>query len=151
MFRITKAEEQAVRLTMRLASAGGQQTLSDLAEAEQLPEPTVAKLLGMLRKGKVVSAVRGRNGGYVLADAPARISTGMIIRSVSNDPSPGFPCGDTGADACPRNSDCGLRPVWQHLEGRLTEVLNNTSVADLLEKEARAASNLQAQWPIAGD
>ena len=37
MFRITKAEEQAVRLTMRLATAGGQQTLSDLAEAERLP------------------------------------------------------------------------------------------------------------------
>ncbi len=151
MFRINKAEEQAVRLTMRLASAGGQQTLSDLAEAEQLPGPTVAKLLGLLRKGQVVSAVRGRNGGYVLADAPARISTGMIVRSVSNDPTPGFPCSDAGQESCPRNSDCGLRAVWQHLEARLTEVLDNTSVADLLQEEAQAAAHLQAQWPIGGE
>jgi len=95
--------------------------------------------------------VRGRNGGYMLAGLPASISAGMIVRSVSNDPAPGFPCSDTGPDCCPRNSDCGLRPVWQHLEGRLTEVLNNTSVADLLEKEATAATNLQTQWPIGGE
>lgn len=151
MFRITKAEEQAVRLTMRLAAAGSQQTLSDLADAEHLPEPTVAKLLGLLRKGKVVDAVRGRNGGYILSDDAERISTGMIIRSVTNDPHPGYPCPDQGEDGCPRNSDCGLRPVWQHLEGRLAEVLDNTSVADLLEKEAAAAIQLQTQWPIRGD
>ncbi len=151
MFRITKAEEQAVRLTMRLAATGVQQTLSDLAEAEQLPEPTVAKLLGLLRKGKVVDAVRGRNGGYILADTPDRISTGMIVRSVTNDPQPGHPCIDQGADGCPRNTDCGLRPVWQHLEGRLSEVLDNTSVADLLEKEATAATQLHTNWPIGGE
>ena len=62
MFRVTRAEEQAVRLIMRLAIIGEQLTLSDLAEAEDLPEPTVAKLLGMLRRGGVVEAVRGRNG-----------------------------------------------------------------------------------------
>lgn len=151
MFRITKAEEQAVRLTMRLASIGFQQTLSDLAEAEHLPEPTVAKLLGLLRKGRVVDAVRGRNGGYILSDAPENITTGMIIRSVSNDPNPGYPCPDESHGDCPRNSDCGLRSVWQHLEGRLAEVLDNTSVADLLEKEAKTASQLHAQWPIHGE
>ena len=74
MFRISKAEEQALRLTMRLASVGTQQTLGELAEAERLPEPTVAKLLGQLKRGGVVEAVRGRRGGYVLADQPAMIS-----------------------------------------------------------------------------
>ena len=54
MFRVTRAEEQAVRLIMRMAHVGDQVTLGDLAAAENLPEPTVAKLLGMLRRGGVI-------------------------------------------------------------------------------------------------
>ncbi len=151
MFRITKAEEQAVRLTMRLATVGGLLTLADLAEAEQLPEPTVAKLLSLLRRGKVVEAVRGRHGGYVLAGTPREISTGMVVRSVTTDSQSGYPCLEQGDAGCPRNSDCGLRPVWQHLENRLAEVLDHTSIADLLEKEATSVSHLNDLWPLSGD
>ena len=50
MFRVTKAEEQALRLIMRMAVLARQVTLSELAEQEELPEPTVAKLLGLLRR-----------------------------------------------------------------------------------------------------
>ena len=94
MFRVTRAEEQAVRLTMRLATEGCQKTLGELAVEENLPEPTVAKLLGMLRRGGVVQAVRGRHGGYVLAGAPETISAGAVIRSVCGDEVFEFPCHD---------------------------------------------------------
>jgi Rrf2 family protein len=152
MFRVTRAEEQAVRLVMRMAHMGGQVTLGDLAQAENLPEPTVAKLLGMLRRGGVVDALRGRYGGYVLAAAPEAISAAQIIYSVSGDPVAGFPCGDSSdSPDCPRNNNCGLRPVWQHLEGRLTEVLKQTMVADLLKKEDVALQDLNRLWPLNGD
>lgn len=153
MFRVTRAEEQAVRLTMRLAMAGGQQTLASLAGAEQLPEPTVAKLLGMLRRGGVVEAVRGRHGGYVLAGAPEHITAASVIRSVSGDLVFSFPCGEAEGERdmdCPRTTDCGLRPVWQHLGERVSEVLEQTTVADLLQREAASARNLQELWPLNG-
>ena len=150
MFRVTRAEEQAVRLTMRLATAGGQVTLASLAGAEQLPEPTVAKLLGMLRRGGVVDAVRGRHGGYVLADTPESITAGSVIRSISGEMVFSFPCGDAEGDTmdCPRTSDCGLRPVWQHLGDRVSEVLEQTTVADLLKREAASTRDLQELWPL---
>ena len=150
MFRVTRAEEQAVRLTMRLATAGGQVTLASLAGAEQLPEPTVAKLLGMLRRGGVVDAVRGRHGAYVLADRPESITAGSVIRSISGDMVFSFPCGDAEGDTmdCPRTSDCGLRPVWQHLGDRVSEVLEQTTVADLLKREAASSRDLQELWPL---
>ena len=151
MFRITRAEEQAVRLIMRLAVVGEQLTLSDLAVAENLPEPTVAKLLGMLRRGGVVEAVRGRNGGYVLADVPERTSTASVIQSISGYQVFEFPCRDTSdRPDCPRNDDCGLRPVWQLLGNRVSEVLEQTSIADLLRTEASVSRNLQNLWPLAG-
>lgn len=151
MFRVTRAEEQAVRLVMRLAATGGQQTLGSLAEAEQLPEPTVAKLLGMLRRGGVVDAVRGRNGGYVLAGGPEGISAAAVVRAVSGPDVFEYPCGDGGVTPdCTRGSNCGLRPVWRHLGDRVAEVLQQTSVADLLQREAEASRNLQELWPLDG-
>ena len=151
MFRVTRAEEQAVRLIMRLATIGEQLTLSQLAEAEVLPEPTVAKLLGMLRRGGVVEAVRGRNGGYVLAKPPERTSAGSVIRSISGEQVFEYPCSDsTDRPDCTRTEDCGLRPVWKHLGSRVSEVLDQTSIADLLRTEMSVSSNLENLWPLAG-
>jgi len=151
MFKISKAEEQAMRLTLRLAATGQQQTLGDLATAEDLPEPTVAKVLGQLRRGGVVDAVRGRHGGYVLAGKPKEVSARQVLNSVAPDSISGSPCPKHGDDPCPRNSDCGLRSVWQHLEKTLSEVLERTTIADLLEKEATVAAQLQNRWPLSGE
>jgi len=151
MFRVTRAEEQAVRLIMRLAIVGEQLTLADLAVAEDLPEPTVAKLLGMLRRGGVVEAVRGRNGGYILAKSPAQTTAARVIRSISGDQVFEYPCSEAHEEPdCPRTENCGLRPVWQHLGNRVAEVLEQTSIADLLQKEESASANLQTLWPLAG-
>lgn len=152
MFRVTRAEEQAVRLSMRLAMVREQMTLAQLAQAEDLPEPTVAKLLNMLRRGGVVEAVRGRHGGYALAASPDRISAGKIIRSVSGDDVFDYPCGSPeDTPDCGRSDDCGLRPVWRHLGNRVEEVLEQTSLADLLQKEAAATNQLQDLWPLGED
>ena len=151
MFRISKAEEQALRLIMRLASIGSQQTLGELAEAETLPEPTVAKLLGQLKRGGVVDAVRGRHGGYVLADSPARISAAQILSCVASDSNFGYPCKwKDRADACTWSRDCGLRPVWILLEKRFSQILEQFTVADMLQKETIVVDQLKSFWPEAG-
>ena len=151
MFKISKAEEQAMRLTLRLAAEGQQQTLADLALAEELPEPTVAKVLGQLRRGGVVDAVRGRHGGYVLAGKPEDVSAKQVLNSVTPDSFAGGPCPSHGEAPCPRNSDCGLRSVWQHLEKTMSEVLDCTSIADLMDKESHVANQLQKKWPLSGE
>ena len=151
MFRISRAEEQALRLTMRLAAAGSQQTLGELAKAEQLPGPTVAKLLGQLKRGGVVDAVRGRHGGYVLADPPDRISAARILRCVASDSAFGYPCKrEERSEACTWSRDCGLRPVWRLLEMRVSQVLERTTVAEMLRREASVISQIENVWPDAG-
>jgi len=152
MFRVTRAEEQAVRLSMRLAMVDEQMTLGELAKTESLPEPTVAKLLNMLRRGGVVEAVRGRHGGYALADRPERVTAGKIIRSVNGERVFGYPCDSPDEiPDCVRSDDCGLRPVWRHLESRVAEVLEQTTLADLLQREAESAHQLQNLWPLGED
>ena len=149
MLRITKAEDQAVRLVMRLAVSGEQMTLGQLAQREALPEPTVAKLLGLLRRGGVVEAIRGRHGGYVLDRDPADISTAQVLRVLGSDPVPDHPCvldPENGGD-CPRTDDCGLRAVWRHLQVQVAGLLEKTSIADLLLVEQRVGGHLEQLWP----
>ena len=149
MLRITKAEEQAVRLVMRLAIDKEQLTLAEMAVREHLPEPTVAKLLGLLRRGGVVDAIRGRNGGYVLAGPPDQISTAQVLRALGGEPAPEHSCitdPEHGAD-CPRQDDCGLRAVWRHLQERVTDLLEKTTIADLLRVETSVGGQLKQIWP----
>ena len=153
MLRITKAEDQAVRLVMQLAAGGRQMTLGQLAASENLPEPTVAKLLGQLRRGGVVEAIRGRHGGYILASEPAQISAAHVLRSLGSDPAPDHPCvsdPSNGGD-CPRTDDCGLRAVWRHLQVQVTALLENTSIADLLHVEKNVGGRLEQIWPLEND
>ena len=149
MFRVTRGEDQAMRLVMRLGTAGRQLTLGEMSVAENLPEPTVAKLLGILRRGGVVEAVRGRHGGYALASEPESISAASVLRCIGGDSAFGYPCHiESVKTDCPRTGNCGLRPVWLHLENRVNDVLENTSIADLLQREAAAQANLQELWPL---
>lgn len=148
MLKITKAEEQAVRLVMQLAVTNRQMTLAELAARERLPEPTVAKLLSLLRRGGVVQAARGRNGGYAMAASPGEISTAVILRAVGAEPVQTHSClEDPEAENCPRVDDCGLRSVWRLLGRRVAEVLEQTSVADLLNVEARVNGHVRQIWP----
>lgn len=149
MFRVTRAEEQAVRLMMRMALFARQVTLAELAESEDLPEPTVAKLLGMLRRKGVVEAVRGRNGGYVLGNEPAAISVASILQAVSKETAFDYPCQRDNSDAdCPRTDECSLRQVWQHLEDRVAGVLQQTSIADLNRRQPDMRRDLNQLWPL---
>lgn len=150
MLRITKAEDQAVRLVMQLADTGEQMTLGQLAEREGLPEPTVAKLLGQLRRGGVVAAIRGRHGGYMLADAPEQISAAQVLRALGSEPAPDHYCiadPEGAAGSCHRTGDCGLRAVWRHLQLQVAALLEKTSIADLLHVEKRVGGRLEQLWP----
>ncbi len=153
MLRFTKAEEQALRLSMRLAETGRQLTLSELANQENLPEPTVAKLLGQLRRGGVIVAMRGRNGGYDLAHKPAHISVADVLKALGNDPAPVHPCLERPQESrdCPRVADCGLRSVWRHLQNQVARLLHSTSLADLLQSEQRVLNHVDRVWPREDD
>ncbi len=142
--KISKAEEQSLRLAVALAGHGGQLTLADLAEREHLPEATIAKLLGRLRRGGLVLAVRGRNGGYVLSRPAGEISAADVIRALGRPVLEGSECSsDRPYDAeCPHAGDCGLRSVWKHLSDRMTAVLESTSLADLGRTEAAVQLHL---------
>ena len=146
--RVTRAEEQAIRLALRLARDGDQRTLQELSAEEGLPEPTVAKVLAELRDAGLVRAIRGRKGGYELVRAPADVSVADLLQAVGPPRFSGRFCqsGRPGGSGCERGLDCGLRNVWDYLEAQLFRVLGQTSLADLLETDDAVRRHLDSAW-----
>src|SRR5271154_6866794 len=78
--KITAQEEYGLRCLLRLSEKGGQSLpLPDLAAAEGLSVPYIAKLMAVLKQAGLVDSERGRTGGYRLAKPPAEIGLGSLL------------------------------------------------------------------------
>jgi Rrf2 family protein len=151
--KITAQEEYGLRCLLRLArSAGEPLTIPEVAAAEQLSPPYVAKLLSVLRQSGFVESVRGRSGGYHLTRDPADVRLGDVMRALGEplfeDPiycekhaSP-----ETGG-ACVHHDSCSLRALWQTLEQWMRRILDQVTLADLLQSEGQLHERLRAHLP----
>ncbi len=146
--RISRAEEQGIRLALRLAESGEQMTLGELSQIEVLPEPTVAKILGKLRRAGIVRANRGRKGGYELVDVAEQTSVARLVRALGSTRTPGRFCqaGHVSAAECHHSGDCSLRSVWDFLESRMFQVLENTTLSDLQKTRHQIDAHLEGLW-----
>jgi Rrf2 family protein len=147
--RVSKSEEQGMRLVAILAGRACQMTLAELAAESGLPQTTVAKLLGRLRRAQVVQAVRGRRGGYELAGLPERLSISRVLRPLGLAVFRGRFCLENpkAGGPCPRSANCNIRPVWAQLEARIEGMLEGVTVADLLHTESQVRAHLAEVWP----
>jgi Rrf2 family protein len=141
LVKITSQEEYGLRCLLRLAGVtdGHSLTIPEIAAAEELSAPYVAKLLAVLRQGGLIESVRGRAGGYRLARTPAEISLGAVMR-VLGEPlfdDPGYCQRHAGTESegnCVHYGGCTLRAVWVTLEQWMRHTLNQITLADLLQR-----------------
>ncbi|MBW2277805.1 MAG: Rrf2 family transcriptional regulator [Deltaproteobacteria bacterium] len=135
--KLTKLEEQGLRLAMCLARHKGQLTLAEMAVREGMSEALVASVLHKLRHAGVVKAVRGRYGGYELEQDPESLTVAAVLTSFGRPLL--FGCFNQpptdGDPPCVHAGECGLRPVWEELEDQISRVLTAVTVADLLNRE----------------
>ncbi len=149
--KITAQEEYGLRCLLRLARAGDGQalTIPEIAEAEKLSPPYVAKLLSVLRQSGFIGSVRGRMGGYHLARPAVEVRLGEVMRALGEplfeDPSycERHASPDNGG-ACVHNDGCTLRVIWQTLEQWMRHLLDRVTLADLLQSQEQIAERLHA-------
>jgi Rrf2 family protein len=143
--KITAQEEYGLRCLLRLAQAGEGQSLTipEVAAAEGLSVPYVAKMLGVLRQAGLIDSVRGRSGGYSLAKSPDSIGLGSLLL-VLGEPlfdEPGYCERHKGTASengnCVHLGDCSLRSLWYTLEQWIRRSLDQITLADLLRTDVR--------------
>lgn len=137
--KISAQEEYGLRCLLRLAQSGDRAsaTLPEIAAAEGLSVPYAAKLLSVLRQAGLIESVRGRSGGYRLAQAPETIGLGSLLLALGEPlfDEPGYcerHAGSNGDGNCVHHGGCSLRSLWQTLEQWMRNGLDRITLADLL-------------------
>ena len=137
--KLSSQEEYGLRCLVRVgrAGAGGSVTIPELARAEGISEPNVAKMMRVLRRGGFVTSTRGQSGGYTLSRPAPEIALGQVVAALGGRLyEPAFCDGHAGIElSCTHLPDCSIRSVWRMVQHAVDQVLNKITLHDLLRSE----------------
>ncbi len=133
----TKYGLQAMLALGREYSSAKPVLIATLASQEQIPVKFLELILLDLKGQGVVASKSGKGGGYRLTRAPAEITVGAVIRMLEGPLAP-LPCASENAfrpcDDCGDVEACGTRIVMREVRDAIAEVLDHTTLADVLRK-----------------
>jgi len=117
-------------------------TISLIAERQDIPHKFLALILLDLKRFGLVQSRRGRDGGYLLAKPPSKISFGQVIRLIEG-PIALLPCVSKTryrrcAD-CPNERHCGIHRLLLEVRASTSSILDNHSLQDAVGPRPRAA------------
>lgn len=144
--KFTAQEEYGLRCLLQIGrqGPGGSLTIPEIAAAEGLSIPYVAKLVRILRQGGILKSLRGQSGGYVLSRPPEQIVAGEVLavlggRFFESDYCERFP---GVVDMCTHTVDCSIRSLWRAVQLEVDQVLSRTTLQDLLGNEQEMATSV---------
>ncbi len=111
----------------------GYHSARDVAEGYRVPEAFVRKILLDLRRAGLVTAQKGRTGGYRLAHAPKAIKLGQLIKALE-PVTPNLVYGRQRGGGFATGEECPVAPFWQGLETVFTQALAESTLADVVNQ-----------------
>ena len=79
-------------------------------------------------------------GGYMLKKAPEEYTVGMILRLTEGSLAP-VECVEEEETLCPRKQTCATFTVWKKMNDAINSVVDNITLADLVEISEKQADN----------
>ena len=111
--------------------------IADLARDENLPKKFLENILLSLKNNGILQSRKGKGGGYYLGRHPSKITFGQAIRVMEGPLAP-VPCVSETAYAkcteCQNEVTCGIRLVMKDVREAMAQILDGTTLADVLEK-----------------
>lgn len=141
--KISTKGRYAVRVMLDLAlnNTGECIKVKDIAARQGISEKYLEQIIAVLNKAGYVKSVRGAQGGYKIARAPEEYTVGMILRLTEGSLAP-VSCLDEGAEECERCDTCETLQVWKELYAAMNQVIDNVTIADLVERRRERVANL---------
>jgi len=133
--RISSRGRYALKMMLDIALNGGAEapvSLSSVAGRTGLSHGYLEQLAMSLRSARLVRGVAGRRGGYKLVDHPSKITVRMIIEAVMG-PICVVDCVDDPV-SCPHVDTCECFDVYELLNRRITEVLEEFTLEELMHR-----------------
>lgn len=111
---------------------GGYVPLKDVAARQEISEKYLESIIKLLVRGKLLTGLRGKGGGYRLNREPAAYTIAGILRLTEDTLAP-VACLDEAAEPCPRQDQCRTVAMWQGLDRVIQTYLDGITLAQLLQ------------------
>ena len=144
--QFTKAEEYGMFGVIYLADTDRSRVvpLSEISQAQDIPEKFLAKIFQSLSKNGVVRSHRGVRGGFTLAKDPHEITMKDVLETIQG-PYHLMKCTEDKS-TCTKDPDefCALREVLVIAEHRLTSTFEEFTLADLVSWQKTGSRPVKA-------
>ncbi|MHB1392387.1 MAG: RrF2 family transcriptional regulator [Clostridia bacterium] len=120
-------------------SAGDHLSLKSIAERQNVSEGYLEQVFSTLRKAGLINSIKGAQGGYALADKPANITVGAVLRvlegnlSVIDEKSLEEKTND-------KIEDCIREKVWSTINDSINDVVDNINLEVLMNEYKKMAN-----------
>lgn len=120
--------------------------VKDISRRQEISERYLEQLFAPLKAAGLVRVVRGAHGGFALARMPSDIKLLEIIETMEGSISPVECVGNP--DTCSRSRTCVTRDIWLELGMAMNEVLESTTLKDLVERQGQKEQHAEAMYHI---
>ena len=133
-------------LDVALNQGKGPVPLKDIAQRQQISLQYLEHLVTPLIAAGIIRSLRGARGGVWLAKSPQEIKLSEIIGLLEGSLAPVECVND--ASYCPRSDFCVTREVWGEMKKAMNEILESTTLQDLVERQRRKEQIKDAMYHI---
>jgi Rrf2 family protein len=146
---LSQRARYALKAMLALAEAddGTPMMIGTIARQQRIPQKFLALILLDLKRFGLVQSRRGREGGYLLAKPPSKISFGEVVRLIEG-PLALLPCVSKTqyrrcAD-CVSERDCPIHTLLAEVRASTAEIMDSRSLEDVIGPRARKPENAPA-------
>ena len=149
MLRFSRKLDYAILAVSHLFTekSGGPVSARNLAERCRVPPAVLANILKELGRAEIVRSLRGVHGGYELTVEPHQLSVGRLVRLLEGPTRlvecvllPGEKVDELSP--CGLQSECSVQMPLRMLHGRIQQLLDEVTFADLAAAGAGAAATM---------
>ncbi len=111
-------------------------TASEISKIEGLKTGYVGKILFMLRKAGIVSTVRGKTGGYYLADEKKNITLYDVLKALTPNKIEIELCPNIKeGENCTHSIDCAIRPIFYEAHQYFKYLAKSITLEEMANRE----------------
>ncbi len=133
-------------LDLALHRDEGSVLLKDIARRQEVSLPYLEHLIAPLIAAGLVKSTRGSRGGLLLLRSPSEIRLSEIIQVLEGSIAPVDCVNDS--KLCHRSGLCVTRDIWIEMKMAMSQVLDSTTLQDLVERQRQKGQIETAMYYI---
>ena len=132
--KISTKGRYALRMMADIAEhqKDGYVTLRDVAQRQDISKKYLEQIALHISQAGMLRAVRGYQGGYMLARPASDYTVHEILQVVEGSMVP-VTCLQQQPNPCGRCAECRTLPMWQGLQTLISDYLNGITLEDIVE------------------